>query len=321
MEMRGIEAELTQGLEERIIRHKQQFISLFSSRYLEMLPSLIVYKNLSDSSVNVGINWVKLENGLRSGFDVVIGETSDGTIEILGWVNSRQTESNPSIFLKADRLDADDINYIIPDDMIKRDGKEITYNDNCETGNFIVLRNKTLNYTNDHEVIMYYVDELAEIVVSRYSLTMQAKLNTLFLSDVNDASINQLVSRLYNGAPYVKVSDVFDPDEQIYKFQNEGIAQNFQELKREYQNKISEMNNILGINSLAVEKSSGVSDEEAKSNRGYTTSNSNIYLEARNEPLSRLNKRYGLGIKAVYNDNVGSELSGITKAIGGGGDE
>lgn len=320
MEMRGIDAELTQSLEQRIIRHKQQFISLFSSRYLEMLPSLIVYKNLSDSLVNVGINWVKLENGLRSGFDVVIGETSGGTIEILGWVNSKQTESNPSLFLKADRLDADDINYIIPDEKILEDGKEITYNDNCKTGNFVILRNKTLNYTNDHEVIRYYVDELAEIVVSRYSLTMQAKLNTLFLSDVNDESINQLVSRLYNGAPYIKVSDVFDPDEQIYKFQNDGIAQNFQELKREYQNKISEMNNMLGINSLAVEKSSGVSDAEAKSNRGYTTSNSNIYLEARNEPLARLNKRYGLGIKAVYNDDVSSELSGIT-TIGGGGDE
>lgn len=321
MEMRGIDSELTQSLEQRIIRHKQQFISLFSSRYLEMLPSLIVYKNLSDNLVNVGINWVKLENGLRSGFDIVVGETTDGTIEILGWVNSKQTESNPSLFLKADRLDADDINYIVPDDKIKRDGKEITYNDNCKTGNFVILRNKTLNYTNDHAVIKYYVDELAEIVVSRYSLTMQAKLNTLFMSDVNDESINQLVSRLYNGAPYIKVSDVFDPDEQIYKFQNDGIAQNFQELKREYQNKISEMNNMLGINSLAVEKSSGVSDTEAKSNRGYTTSNSNIYLEARNEPLARLNKRYGLDIKAVYNDDVSSELSGITSIGGGGGDE
>src|SRR5699024_6386751 len=87
--------------------------------------------------------------------------------------------------------------------------------------------------------------------------------------------------------------------------------QNFQELKREYQNKISELNNMLGINSLAVEKSSGVSDSEAKSNRAFTTSNANIYLDSRNNGLFKLNKRYDLEIEAMYNDEVISEFQEI----------
>jgi len=91
------------------------------------------------------------------------------------------------------------------------------------------------------------------------------------------------------------------------------VAQNFQELKREYQNKISELNNMLGMNSLAVEKSSGVSDEEAKSNRAYTTSNANIYLDARNNGLEKLNKRYGLNVEAMYNDEVVSEFQELAK--------
>src|SRR5699024_12202923 len=100
---------------------------------------------------------------------------------------------------------------------------------------------------------------------------------------------------------------LFDPEEQIYHMDNDNIAQNFQELKREYQNKISELNNMLGINSLAVEKSSGVSDSEAKRNRAYTTSNANTYLDARNNGLKTLNKRYNLEIEALYNDEVLSE--------------
>lgn len=319
--MVGLESELTQGLEQRIIKHKQNFIKLFTSRYLEILPSLITYETLSDNRIPVNVNFTKVEHALRTGHEVVIGETTEGNIQLLGWVNSKNTESNPSLFLQQEELSADDVNYIVPPYLIKKDGKEISYKDNYQTGNFVVLRNKSINYIKDHEVIKYYVNELAEIVVSRYSLTMQTKLNTLFLSDVNDESMNQLVSRIYNGAPFIKVSDVFDPDEQIYKFNNESVAQNFQELKREYQNKISELNTMLGINSLAVEKSSGVSDEEAKSNRGYTTSNANIYLDARNEPLLKLNTRYGLSLKAVYNDEVASELGKIIYTEEEEGDE
>ena len=193
--------------------------------------------------------------------------------------------------------------------------KEISYDDGCQTGNFVVLRNKLVNYVNDREIINHYVDELAEIVLSRYSISMQVKISTIFLGEPNDESINQVIENLYNGMPYIKGSLLFDPHEQIYHVDNAGMAQNFQELKREYQNKISELNNMLGINSLAVEKSSGVSDEEAKSNRGYTTSNANIQLDGRNSGLKRLNKRYNLNLEAVYNDEVASELQELHEEI------
>src|SRR5690606_25772792 len=133
-----------------------------------------------------------------------------------------------------------------------------------------------------YQILDHYIDELAEIVLSRFSIAMQVKINTIFLSEPGDETISQLITDIYNGAPGIKASKLFDPNEQIYHMENAGIAANFQELKREYQNKLGELNNMLGMNSLAVEKSSGVSDEEAQSNRSYTTSNANIYLDARN---------------------------------------
>src|SRR5699024_11051339 len=133
------------------------------------------------------------------------------------------------------------------------------------------------------------------------------------LGEPNDETLNQIISDVYNGNPYIKGSKLFDPDEQIYHMKNEGIAQNFQELKREYQNKISELNNMIGMNSLAVEKSSGVSDSEAKSNRAFTTSNANIYLDSRNNGLEKLNKRFDLKIEAMYNDEVVSEFQELAK--------
>jgi hypothetical protein len=152
---------------------------------------------------------------------------------------------------------------------------------------------------------------------------MQVKITTLFLGDVNDETTNELVSDIYNGNPYIKASKLFDPNDQIYHMNNDNVAQNFQELKREYQNKISELNNMLGMNSLAVEKSSGVSDTEANSNRAYTTSNANIYLDGRNNGLFKLNKRYqeyGLALEAMYNDEVVSEFQELAKEEGEEGD-
>lgn len=307
----SIEKELNKTLKEKVVQHKQRFIQLFKARYLEMIPSLIKYKN--DQSVS--IDFLKVEVALRNGYDVVIGETTNRNIQVIGYATTKQTKENPADLFSSQSMRHGDITFVIPKHLRLQYYKEISNDDQCQSGNFVVLRNKTIQYISDYEILDHYIDELAEIVLSRYSISMQVKITTLFLGEPNDETLNQIISDVYNGNPYIKGSKLFDPDEQIYHMKNEGIAQNFQELKREYQNKIAELNTMLGINSLAVEKSSGVSDEEAKSNRGYTTSNANIYLDARNHGLKKLNKRYQLEIEALYNDEVTSEFAEFHKEI------
>lgn len=307
----SIEKELNKTLKEKVVQHKQRFIQLFKARYLEMIPSLIKYKN----DHTVSIDFLKVEVALRNGYDVVIGETTNRNIQVIGYATTKQTKENPADLFSSQSMRHGDITFVIPKHLRLKYYKEISNDDQCQSGNFVVLRNKTIQYISDYEILDHYIDELAEIVLSRYSISMQVKITTLFLGEPNDETLNQIISDVYNGNPYIKGSKLFDPDEQIYHMKNEGIAQNFQELKREYQNKIAELNTMLGINSLAVEKSSGVSDEEAKSNRGYTTSNANIYLDARNHGLKKLNKRYQFKIEALYNDEVTSEFAEFHKEI------
>ena len=310
-----IKKELSQQLKEKNVMHRERFKDIFRARYHELMPSLIRYKNHK----TVAVDFMKVEVALRAGYDVVIGQTSQplgqpDNIQVIGYVTSSQTTSDPKQLFETKKLTHGDIHFVIPKRYMLEHYSEITNHDSCKTGNFVVLRNKTLQYISDYDILNHYVDELAEIVLSRFSISMQVKISNIFQGEPGDETLNQLVSDIYNGAPIIKATKFFDPEEHIHKFDSQGVAQNFQELKREYQNKISELNNMLGINSLAVEKASGVSDAEAQSNRGFTTSNANIYLDARNDGLEKLNKRFGLELKAMYNDEVASEFREIAKS-------
>ena len=307
-----IDKTLNQTLSEKNIRHRARFKTLFNARYMEMLPSLIQYKN----SQTVSVDFLKVEVALRNGHDVAIGLTVDNSINVLGVAKNYQSSENPSDIFTNRPLNTSDIDFVIPKEKRLKQYVEISDKEQSMTGNFVVLRNKTLNYINDLEILDHYIDELSEIVLSRYSISMQVKVSNLFFGEPNDQSMQKLITSIYNGDPYIPGSKLFDPNDQIYQFNNTGTASVFKELKTEFQNKISELNNMLGINSLAVEKSSGVSDTEANSNRAYTTSNANIYLDARNNGLRRLNKRFNLDIHAMYNDEVVSEFEELSQKEG-----
>lgn len=309
----GLKSSLDKDLKNKMVDHRNRFINLFMGRYQELLPMLIEYDNIE----SIAVNQLKLENALRNNINVIIGEASNGIIMILGYVKSPNTDryESPTDFLNSELIQKDDISFIVPKHLIPKTMKEISYYDDCKTGNFILLKNKSIAYVSDIEILQHYTVELAELVLSRFSIAIQSKVNTFLIGPQNDETLSEITSDLYNGSPYVKVSPMFDPKDNIVNFDNVGLANTFSELKREYQNKIAELNNMLGINSLAVEKESGVSDTEAKSNTGFTTSNANIYLASRQNELDKLNKRYGLNILARYNDEVKSQLLEAGKEV------
>src|SRR5699024_234895 len=185
----------------KVITHRLEFERIIMSRYLELLPYLITY----DNNVN-SIDYIQLEQLLRYGKNAVVGETTDGTIKILGYTTDDTNSFNDFDFtFPKRRLIKDDITFIIDKDQILTDYTEITNNDNCSSGNFIVIKNKLVNYLNDISIVRYYAEELSEIALSRYSIILQMKINTFFVGDIGDETINELVKDVYNGAPFVKV--------------------------------------------------------------------------------------------------------------------
>lgn len=304
----NIEQSLNEKVKMRMTSHRNAFYRFFRNRYREFLPVVIGYEGLE----NTKIDPIQLEIWLRQGYGVAVGETARG-IMILGTVPRQSQLYTLGTNYSVAPLTSADVNYFISD-KIRVKNKEITYHDGFESGNMVVIYNKPYQLTNDFEIIDIYSERIAEIALSRFSIYMQAKISTVIRGEVDDEDVEQITSDLYNGAPFIETTMMFDPEESILSINNsQEVISALPELKREYQNNIAELNNILGLSALGVDKASGVSDIEAQSNKAYQKANSNVYLKSRNEKLKLLNEKFSLNMKAEYADEIAANLSSLEK--------
>lgn len=303
-----IEQSLNEKIKMRMVTHRNAIYNFFKNRYREFLPVVIGYIGLE----NTKIDPIQLEIWLRQGYGVAVGETKRGVM-ILGTVPRQSNLYSLSSNYSVAPMTSNDINYFISK-KIRVKNKEITYHDAYESGNMVVIYNKPYQLTNDFEIIDLYAERIAEIALSRLSIYMQAKIATVIRGESEDEDVEQLTQDLYNGSPFIETTLEFDPRQSVLSIDNgASVISGLPELKREYQNNIAELNNILGLSALGVDKASGVSDIEAQSNKAYEKANSNVYLKARNEKLKLLNDKFNLSIKAEYADEIASELSSLEK--------
>ena len=304
----NIEQSLNEKIKMRMTSHRNAFYRFFRNRYREFLPVVIGYEGLEDTKIDP----IQLEIWLRQGYGVAVGETTRGVM-ILGTVPRQSQLYTLGTNYSVAPLTSADVNYFISD-KIRVKNKEITYHDGFESGNMVVIYNKPYQLTNDFEIIDIYSERIAEIALSRFSIYMQAKISTVIRGEADDEDVEQITSDLYNGSPFIETTMMFDPEESILSINNgQEVISALPELKREYQNNIAELNNILGLSALGVDKASGVSDIEAQSNKAYQKANSNVYLKSRNEKLKLLNEKFNLNIKAEYADEIAGNLSSLEK--------
>lgn len=303
-----IEQSLNEKIKMRLVSHRNAVYRFFRNRYREFLPVVIGYTGLESTKIDP----IQLEIWLRQGYGVAVGETTRG-IMILGTVPRQSNIYSLSSNYSVAPMTTNDITYFI-NEKIRVKNKEITYHDGYESGNMVVIYNKPYQLTNDFEIIDLYSERIAEIALSRFSIYMQAKIATVIRGESDDEDVEQLTQDLYNGSPFIETTLEFDPRQSVLSIDNgASVVGALPELKREYQNNIAELNNILGLSALGVDKASGVSEIEAQSNKAYQKANSNVYLKSRNEKFKLLNDKFDLSIKAEYADEIASELSSLEK--------
>lgn len=282
-----VEIELSEKLLQKVIDHRNNFFKITVGRYMEMLPSQFILRNCPDSW-----DYIKTETALLFNNDLAIGETTNGNISLLGYIKNRNTLSSIEMFLTPYRCTKDDIIFTIPEELQAENYLEITTQDDAKTGNFIAYRNKGINLISDYNIIRHYATALAEIEGSRYSLEIQAKVMSVLKGEKGNETINQIVTDLFNGSPAIKVDPSIDLEELFFKVDNSNLASTLVELKSDLQNRFSELDTLVGLPNLAVDKKSGVSDIEANGNDDKTASVAQIKLSVRQQQIKLLKARY-----------------------------
>lgn len=303
-----VRVELSESLDKKVIRHRNNYRDIIISKYMELLPQTMAY--ISDDERATSIDFLKMEVAFRLnyGFQPVIAMSKSGVALLAGYNLAVDNINNPVNLLFPRIMTEQDIQFILPRDLFPEKMTEITDLDNGQSGDFIVLKNKVVNFINDYSIIEHYADEMCEIIATRYSLIIQAKVNTFFSGEAWDEGINQIISNLFNGAPYIKVNKLFEIEDSMHTVDNTNLISALTEIKRQLQNSMNELNSFIGINSLGVDKTSGVSDLEAKSNSAFITPVANTYIQARQKPLDLFKKRFDIDIVVKYNDEVVSKL-------------
>ena len=294
----GVNNELNNDLELKVIAHRDQYYNYIINRYREMIINLRAYNNLPFS-----INAYKLEWYLRNGYDCVIGKNELGHHCFLGVVQGNYSNTSADQPYAYSRFSRSAIHWLVPDRLIpkKEHFLEITNDDNATTGDYVVLRNKPVTYTSDFAIIEYYAKHLCEIMGSRYSLILQSKYSKFLRMQPNNETMRQILQKIENGAPFILTTDLINPDRDIIDMANPHIHELLRSMKQEFNDQLGELNNQLGINSTGIDKQSGVSEEEVSSNNDLITSVGNMYINGVKQGLDLYNKRYGLDIQVVLN--------------------
>lgn len=305
-----LEQEKSQNLEEKVIAYRQYAYNWFMAHYMEVLLNQRSYLNMP-STVNI----YKMENMLRRGYHVALGFDSLKRFTLLGYINNQYSESDPlnTFNNSLTHFTSNDINWTIPD--VYRPDKEVYQTELTATntdGTFIVVRNKVVQYLSDFASLKMFASKYEEIEASYFSLIIQSKVSTAFQSDnANDESINQAVSKLYAGAPVMKVTKRFIQDLDILQIGATDKGTQMVTAIRDIKNDlITEVNNNFGIDGTGVTKQSGVSSDEVHSNDDIINAGGSIYINGIEEPLKLWNEYYGTNYHVYLNQRPQQDMEG-----------
>ncbi|MCV5953915.1 hypothetical protein OIH30_10320 [Lactococcus petauri] len=308
-----IKSEKKERLAELVVTHTRDHYNLVTNRFLEALPYILQYENAP-----VTLHQTKLNKLLKAGYDVAIGRSRFGKLVVYGWTRTPMTNTNPELMIETFRLTGKDIYWLLPVEYRPENFmfvQEIIPDDECQTGEFVVIRDKSVSNTSDLAMIKHYTRTLSEIEKTRFSIILQARISKILRADqIDDDDFNELIIMLSNGQPYITSDIDFDVDNVI---DLEGIKtyEVLKEVSATYKDVENQLYSKLGVSTIGSTKESGITELEATAGDGISNLYRNIYLQSAQEPLNWLGQRFPqwFGILVKFNTvNNAENIKAVT---------
>lgn len=187
-------------------------------------------------------------------------------------------------------------------------------------GAYIVLSNKYSYFYGglgstmmDADLVDRTAQTLAKIKATEVYNLEQMKIPYVGYTTNKNLTSKNIFSNIQQGIPFIELDADIQDVNKMFGVMNLNVPNYISDLKDAWNNELTELLTMLGINNIGVDKKERLVANEVNANSQLIEASGNIYLDARNNQFELLNEVFGTNIKAVFNQDAYQQLVSLTQ--------
>lgn len=296
---------------------EQDYYNIYVDYFTNLVLNLITYENapatLDERFLEFNLRYYGYARvgGVDKDNVFVLGQNQNGEygLNALGSLIDQSTIPNP--------FAVDDSTQELP--YLTR----MNYQDNKD--GYVTICNKYNYYMaglmttfTDMQLVDRVSKSLAKIKASEMRNIDLMKQQFIGLTKNKNLTANQVFQQIQEGKSFIGVDSDLGDITSILDVTDFNIQDYLPSLKTAWNNEVSELLTMLGIDTVGVDKKERLVAMEAAANAQLTEASANVYLQARNQQLEILNHVLGTKIEATFNQQAFQQLVKLQDAQNAG---
>lgn len=296
---------------------EQDYYSIYVDYFTNLVLNLITYENAPDTlderflEFNLRYYGYARVGGVDKDNVFVLGQNQNGEygLNAIGSLIDQSTIPNP--------FAVDDSTQELP--YLTR----MNYQD--KNNGYVTICNKYNYYMaglmttfTDMQLVDRVSKSLAKIKASEMRNIDLMKQQFIGLTKNKNLTANQVFQQIQEGKSFIGVDSDLGDITSILDVTDFNIQDYLPSLKTAWNNEVSELLTMLGIDTVGVDKKERLVAMEAAANAQLTEASANVYLQARNQQLEILNDVLGTKIEATFNQQAFQQLVKLQDAQNAG---
>lgn len=296
---------------------EQDYYNIYVDYFTNLVLNLITYENAPDTlderflEFNLRYYGYVRVGGVDKDNVFVLGQNQNGEygLNALGSLIDQSTIPNP--FAVDDRTQ--ELPYLTRMNYQDKNDGYVTI---CNKYNYYMAGLMT-TFT-DMQLVDRVSKSLAKIKASEMRNIDLMKQQFIGLTKNKNLTANQVFQQIQEGKSFIGVDSDLGDITSILDVTDFNIQDYLPSLKTAWNNEVSELLTMLGINTVGVDKKERLVAQEAAANAQLTEASANVYLQARNQQLEILNHVLGTEIEATFNQQAFQQLVKLQDAQNAG---
>lgn len=296
---------------------EQEYYNIYVDYFTNLVLNLITYENAPDTlderflEFNLRYYGYARVGGVDKDNVFVLGQNQNGEygLNALGSLIDQSTIPNP--FAVDDRTQ--ELPYLTRMNYQDKNDGYVTI---CNKYNYYMAGLMT-TFT-DMQLVDRVSKSLAKIKASEMRNIDLMKQQFIGLTKNKNLTANQVFQQIQEGKSFIGVDSDLGDITSILDVTDFNIQDYLPSLKTAWNNEVSELLTMLGIDTVGVDKKERLVAMEAAANAQLTEASANVYLQARNQQLEILNHVLGTKIEATFNQQAFQQLVKLQDAQNAG---